>query len=75
MRSRRDQVRGTERAIEAVDLLFDNSGGHSIRKPNPIERHWRDAHAGSVHVINDVERALVLYGRDAFGLPVTDRMI
>ncbi|WP_040778301.1 3-hydroxy-9,10-secoandrosta-1,3,5(10)-triene-9,17-dione monooxygenase oxygenase subunit [Nocardia pneumoniae] len=75
VRSRRDQVRGTERAIEAIDLLFDNSGGHSIRKPNPIERHWRDAHAGSVHVINDVERALVLYGRDAFGLPVTDRMI
>ncbi|WP_280237955.1 3-hydroxy-9,10-secoandrosta-1,3,5(10)-triene-9,17-dione monooxygenase oxygenase subunit [Nocardia abscessus] len=75
VRSRRDQVRGTERAIEAIDLLFDNSGGHSIRKPNPIERHWRDAHAGSVHVINDVERALVLYGRNAFGLPVTDRMI
>ncbi|MEU6827710.1 3-hydroxy-9,10-secoandrosta-1,3,5(10)-triene-9,17-dione monooxygenase oxygenase subunit [Nocardia beijingensis] len=75
VRSRRDQVRGTERAIEAIDLLFDNSGGHAIRKPNPIERHWRDAHAGSVHVINDVERALVLYGRDAFGLPVTDRMI
>lgn len=75
VRSRRDQVRGTERAIEAIDLLFDNSGGHAIRTPNPIERHWRDAHAGSVHVINDVERALVLYGRDAFGLPVTDRMI
>ncbi|MFE7741358.1 3-hydroxy-9,10-secoandrosta-1,3,5(10)-triene-9,17-dione monooxygenase oxygenase subunit [Nocardia sp. NPDC057455] len=75
VRSRRDQVRGTERAIEAIDLLFDNSGGHAIRKPDPIERHWRDAHAGSVHVINDVERALVLYGRNAFGLPVTDRMI
>ncbi|MFI6365309.1 3-hydroxy-9,10-secoandrosta-1,3,5(10)-triene-9,17-dione monooxygenase oxygenase subunit [Nocardia sp. NPDC050630] len=75
LRTRRDQVRGTERAIQAIELLFDNSGGHSIRKPNPIERHWRDAHAGSVHVINDVERALAMFGRGEFGLPVEDRMV
>lgn len=75
LRSRRDQVRGTERAIEAIELLFENSGGHSIRKPNPIERHWRDAHAGSVHVANDVERALAMFGQGEFGLTVEDRMI
>jgi 3-hydroxy-9,10-secoandrosta-1,3,5(10)-triene-9,17-dione monooxygenase len=75
LRTRRDQVRGTERAVQAIELLFDNSGGHSIRKPNRIERHWRDAHAGSVHVINDVERALAMFGRGEFGLPVEDRMV
>ncbi|MEV0247815.1 3-hydroxy-9,10-secoandrosta-1,3,5(10)-triene-9,17-dione monooxygenase oxygenase subunit [Nocardia sp. NPDC050712] len=75
LRTRRDQVRGTERSIQAIELLFDNSGGHSIRKPNPIERHWRDAHAGSVHVINDVERALAMFGRGEFGITVEDRMI
>lgn len=75
LRARRDQVRGTERALEAIDLLFKNSGGHSIRKPNPIERHWRDAHAGSVHAINDVERALAMFGKGAMGLEVTDRML
>ncbi|MEU0540500.1 3-hydroxy-9,10-secoandrosta-1,3,5(10)-triene-9,17-dione monooxygenase oxygenase subunit [Nocardia sp. NPDC005978] len=75
LRARRDQVRGTERALEAIDLLFKNSGGHSIRRPNPIERHWRDAHAGSVHAINDVERALAMFGRGAMGLEVTDRML
>ncbi|MGW0247354.1 3-hydroxy-9,10-secoandrosta-1,3,5(10)-triene-9,17-dione monooxygenase oxygenase subunit [Nocardia goodfellowii] len=75
LRTRRDQVRGTERSIQAIELLFDNSGGHSIRKPNPIERHWRDAHAGSVHVINDVERALAMFGRGEFGIIVEDRMI
>ncbi|GAB4584109.1 3-hydroxy-9,10-secoandrosta-1,3,5(10)-triene-9,17-dione monooxygenase oxygenase subunit [Nocardia sp. IFM 10818] len=75
LRTRRDQVRGTERALEAIDLLFKNSGGHSIRRPNPIERHWRDAHAGSVHAINDVERALAMFGKGAMGLEVTDRML
>ncbi|MBF6133039.1 flavin-dependent monooxygenase [Nocardia otitidiscaviarum] len=75
LRARRDQVRGTERALEAIDLLFKNSGGHSIRRPNPIERHWRDAHAGSVHAINDVERALAMFGKGAMGLEVTDRML
>ncbi|MTE13205.1 3-hydroxy-9,10-secoandrosta-1,3,5(10)-triene-9,17-dione monooxygenase oxygenase subunit [Nocardia aurantiaca] len=75
LRARRDQVRGTERALEAIDLLFENSGGHSIRKPNVIERNWRDAHAGSVHAINDIERALAMFGKGAMGLEVTDRML
>ncbi|MCU1647930.1 MAG: flavin-dependent monooxygenase [Nocardia sp.] len=75
LRTRRDQVRGTERALEAIDLLFKNSGGHSIKQPNPIERHWRDAHAGSVHAINDIERALAMFGKGAMGLEVTDRML
>ncbi|MFJ4650737.1 3-hydroxy-9,10-secoandrosta-1,3,5(10)-triene-9,17-dione monooxygenase oxygenase subunit [Nocardia sp. NPDC088792] len=73
--TRRDQVRGTERALEAIDLLFKNSGGHAIRRPNIIERNWRDAHAGSVHVINDVERALAMFGKGAMGLDVEDRML
>jgi 3-hydroxy-9,10-secoandrosta-1,3,5(10)-triene-9,17-dione monooxygenase len=75
LRTRRDQVRGTERAIEAIELLFENSGGHSIRTPNAIERQWRDAHAGSVHVANDVERALAMFGQGEFGIAVSDRMI
>ena len=75
LRTRRDQVRGTERAVAAIDLLFKTAGGSSLRRGNPIERGWRDAHAGSVHVANDVERALALYGRSAFGLPVEDDLV
>jgi 3-hydroxy-9,10-secoandrosta-1,3,5(10)-triene-9,17-dione monooxygenase len=74
LRTRRDQVRGTERALEAIDILFKTAGGHSLRRGNPIERAWRDAHAGSVHVANDVERALATYGRGRFGLPVEDNL-
>ncbi|MDC3725830.1 hydroxylase [Rhodococcus rhodochrous] len=75
LRTRRDQVRATERAVEAIDLLFRTAGGTSLFLGGVVERAWRDAHAGSVHVANEPERAYALYGRDAFGLPVEDNLI
>src|SRR5580704_4360552 len=70
LRVRRDQVTGTGQAIRAVDLLFENSGGRALRTGTPIQRFWRDAHAGRVHAINDPERALSMFGRGEFGLDV-----
>lgn len=75
VRVRRDQVLGTARAISAVDRLFENSGGHALVYGNPIERGWRDVHAGRVHAVNDPERALSMYGMSEFGLPVNEPMI
>jgi 3-hydroxy-9,10-secoandrosta-1,3,5(10)-triene-9,17-dione monooxygenase len=69
LRVRRDQVRGTGQAINAVDRLFENSGGRALKMGTPIQRFWRDAHAGRVHAINDPERALTMFGRGEFGLP------
>jgi 3-hydroxy-9,10-secoandrosta-1,3,5(10)-triene-9,17-dione monooxygenase len=66
-RTRRDQVTGTGQAIRAVDLLFENSGGRALKLGTPIQRFWRDAHAGRVHAINDPERALTMFGRGEFG--------
>jgi 3-hydroxy-9,10-secoandrosta-1,3,5(10)-triene-9,17-dione monooxygenase len=70
LRVRRDQVRGTGQSIRAVDKLFENSGGRALKTGTPIQRFWRDAHAGRVHAINDPERALTMYGGSEFGLPV-----
>ncbi|MFD6063781.1 3-hydroxy-9,10-secoandrosta-1,3,5(10)-triene-9,17-dione monooxygenase oxygenase subunit [Rhodococcus wratislaviensis] len=75
LRARRDQVRATERALDAIDLLFKTAGGSSLSRGDAIERSWRDAHAGSVHVANEPERALALFGRGAFGLPVEDNLV
>ena len=75
IRTRRDQVLGTERAIGAVDLLFENAGGHALKVGNVVQRGWRDAHAGRVHAANDPERALVMFGQDALGITVQDTMI
>jgi 3-hydroxy-9,10-secoandrosta-1,3,5(10)-triene-9,17-dione monooxygenase len=75
LRVRRDQVRGTERAIFAIDRLFENSGGRALQSGTPIQRFWRDAHAGRVHAANDAERAYVMFGTGAFGLPVENAMV
>jgi len=75
LRARRDQVRATERAVEAIDLLFKTAGGNSLQHGNAIERVWRDAHAGSVHVANDADRALAMYGKGTFGLRVEDTLV
>jgi 3-hydroxy-9,10-secoandrosta-1,3,5(10)-triene-9,17-dione monooxygenase len=68
LRARRDQVLGTERSISAIDLLFENSGGRALKMGTPLQRFWRDAHSGRVHAINDIERALTMFGRGEFGL-------
>jgi 3-hydroxy-9,10-secoandrosta-1,3,5(10)-triene-9,17-dione monooxygenase len=72
---RRDQVRGTGRAIAAIDTLFENSGGRVLKSGTPIQRFWRDAHAGRLHAINDPERALALYGAGLLGVPVQDALV
>ena len=70
-----DLDRWRELAVDAVDRMFKNSGGTSLKTGNPIERAWRDAHAGSVHAANDTERWLAMYGKGAFGLAIEDAMI
>ncbi|MCM6772866.1 flavin-dependent monooxygenase [Nocardia sp. CDC159] len=75
VRARRDQVRATGRAIASIDKLFESSGATALANDTPLQRFWRDAHAGRVHAANDPERAYAMYGTHAFGLPVTDGMV
>lgn len=67
LKVRRDQVLGTERAVGAIDSLFEASGGRALAEGTYLQRAWRDAHAGRVHAANDPERALVMYGSLEFG--------
>ncbi|MBD0022195.1 hydroxylase [Gordonia pseudamarae] len=50
--SRRNQVRSAWRAVRAADEVFDRSGGNALRMDNPLQRFWRDAHAGLHHAIH-----------------------
>jgi 3-hydroxy-9,10-secoandrosta-1,3,5(10)-triene-9,17-dione monooxygenase len=75
VRTRRDQVNATSAAIAAVDRLFESAGGRALKVGTPIQRFWRDAHAGRVHAINDPEKALVMYGQEQLGLKVQDAWI
>jgi 3-hydroxy-9,10-secoandrosta-1,3,5(10)-triene-9,17-dione monooxygenase len=67
LKVRRDQVLGSQRAIDAIDSLFEASGGRALTEGTPLQRAWRDAHAGRVHAANDPERALQMYGAHEFG--------
>ncbi|MGW7544272.1 hydroxylase [Streptomyces sp. NPDC054770] len=51
-RVRRNQVRCAWRAVSALDEIFARSGGNVIRRDNPLQRYWRDAHVGLAHMIH-----------------------
>ena len=67
LKVRRDQVLGSQRAIDAIDALFEASGGRALAEGTYLQRAWRDAHAGRVHAANDPERALQMFGAHEFG--------
>lgn len=49
---RRNQIRCAWRAVMAADQIFARSGGNALRTDNPMQRFWRDAHAGLHHAIH-----------------------
>ncbi|WP_019926241.1 hypothetical protein [Nocardia sp. BMG111209] len=49
---RRNQIRCAWRAVTAVDQIFARSGGNAVRRGNPLQRFWRDAHVGLQHAIH-----------------------
>ena len=74
LKVRRDQVIGSQRAIDAIDELFEASGGRALAQGTYLQRAWRDAHAGRVHAANDPERALQMFGAHEFGHKVDPGM-
>lgn len=71
-RCRLDQVRATQLAMSAVDRVFQNSGGRVLLETNPIQRAWRDIHAGAQHNSNVPEPMLMAFGALQFGLSIAD---
>ena len=68
-RYRWDAAKATVWSVQAVDRLFEASGGRAIFLHNPIQRAWRDVHAMRAHAGNNPDRAAMIYGRSEFGLP------
>lgn len=67
---RRDQVRSVRRAVNAVDQLFTHAGGAALRRDQPFQRFFRDAHAAMNHASNAAELTYEGYGRNLFGLSI-----
>lgn len=68
-RWRRDGAYTTQMCVKAVDLLFAGAGGNAIYLTHPLQRAWRDVHAGAAHFVVNWDVAGTLYGRVALGLP------
>ncbi|PXW30363.1 UNVERIFIED_CONTAM: alkylation response protein AidB-like acyl-CoA dehydrogenase [Williamsia faeni] len=49
---RRTQAAAAWRAVRAVDEIFARSGGGALQLSTPMQRFWRDAHAGLAHAIH-----------------------
>jgi alkylation response protein AidB-like acyl-CoA dehydrogenase len=72
---RRDQVRCSWRAVAAVDAIFSRAGGSSLSSHHPLQRLWRDAHAGLNHAVNMPGLAYQTWVQGAMGQMPADAFI
>lgn len=54
--------------VKAVNRLYEASGGRAIMDTEPIQRLYRDVHAGSHHAALNWDTAAEQFGRRALGL-------
>ena len=68
LRNRLSQAFSVRLLVQAVDALFAAAGGQGIFTGKPIQRAWRDVHAGAVHVSMNWDAVSTMYGQHALGL-------
>jgi 3-hydroxy-9,10-secoandrosta-1,3,5(10)-triene-9,17-dione monooxygenase len=68
-RYRRDKSFAAKLCVQAVNRLFEASGGRAIAESEAMQRCHRDIHAGSHHQGLSWDVAAEDYGRQALGLP------
>lgn len=69
LRARMDAAYATTLCRQAIEILFDGSGGSSLALSNPIQRMARDARALCQHGMFSLQPTLETYGRSLLGLP------
>lgn len=67
LRFRIDQVRATDRAVEAVGELYRLMGSSAIQQASPLEPYWRDLQVAASHVCNVREICYTAWGAHQFG--------
>lgn len=56
-------------ALRAVDEMFEAGGGKGLQLSSRLQRYWRDAHAGAMHISVNRDTVFSLRGRIELGLP------
>jgi alkylation response protein AidB-like acyl-CoA dehydrogenase len=59
--------------VRVVDTAFRLGGGGAIYDSSPLQRCWRDLHAGSQHIFYSDQYQIVT-AKALFGLPSDDRL-
>jgi 3-hydroxy-9,10-secoandrosta-1,3,5(10)-triene-9,17-dione monooxygenase len=67
MRYRRDTAFATNLCVEAVDMVCAGTGAQALYLNNPLQRHFRVAHAVAAHVAFSMDAAAAAFGRAALG--------
>ena len=68
VRNRRDQGFAVRLACQAVNALFEVSGGAGLALDNPVQRAWRDVNAIARHIGVNWDVVSAMYGQRALGL-------
>jgi 3-hydroxy-9,10-secoandrosta-1,3,5(10)-triene-9,17-dione monooxygenase len=69
LRYRGDGAFAGELCLRAVDLLHRAGGAGGLYESNSFARHFRDAHAGTSHITQNLDMNASLYAKLILGLP------
>ncbi|MBM3482187.1 MAG: acyl-CoA dehydrogenase [Alphaproteobacteria bacterium] len=75
LRYRADGSYAGEICMRAVDLLHRASGAGGLYEQNVMARHFRDAHAGTSHITQNLDMNVSLFARQLLGLPTDAPML
>ena len=65
---RRNPACVAKRSVQAINQVFEASGGHTLFDSSPMQRFHRDAHAASHHFGLSWDTAAEQFGRTRLGL-------
>ncbi|MCB4769727.1 acyl-CoA dehydrogenase [Ancylobacter sp. Lp-2] len=71
----RDATFAARLCWEAVDLLAGVSGGGFARSDSPMNRHWHDLRAATLHAGLSTTTTFEIFGRLVFGLPPNSPLV
>ncbi|MHC8299810.1 p-hydroxyphenylacetate 3-hydroxylase oxygenase component [Pseudomonas sp. ZS1P83] len=72
---RTNQAYATKMCIQAVDRLFEASGGNAWFEHNEMQRLFRDSHMTGAHAYTDYDVCAQILGRELMGLDPDPSMI
>ena len=72
VRWRRDCAFAISNCYEAINMLFNTSGGSALYKSNPMSRYFRDMQAIASHIAYNTQASGAIYGSNILGLDNDD---